>query len=214
MSQHDDDIQFDFFEDEPATSETAQQSKVRLPRRGGSNGNGGGSSLAPPRGPAPLLRLLGLVAVAVGVILLFAVLINSCAGTSRKDSYANYMEDVQQIATQSTANGKRLQTVLTTPGACYVRKVSVMFGDFPLGTNGITADHGLTTPDPDEAAVKRAIVGCGHLVVALADASKFGLETAVRFASPDDVDVVVTDEAAPAAERRALTKAGIEVVVA
>ena len=83
-----------------------------------------------------------------------------------------------------------------------------------LGTNGITADHGLTTPDSDEAAVKRAIVGCGHLVVALADASKFGLETAVRFASPDDVDVVVTDEAAPAAERRALTKAGIEVVVA
>src|SRR6476469_636187 len=73
-----------------------------------------------------------------------------------------------------------------------------------LGTNGITADHGLTTPDPDEAAVKRALV----------DASKFGLETAVRFASPDDVDVVVTDEAAPAAERRALTKAGIEVVVA
>ena len=58
-----------------------------------------------------------------------------------------------------------------------------------LGTNGITADHGLTTPDPDEAAVKRAIVACGRLVVALADASKFGVETAVRFASPDDVDV-------------------------
>jgi len=82
-----------------------------------------------------------------------------------------------------------------------------------LGTNGITADHGLTTPDADEAAVKRAIVGCGHLVVALADASKFGLETAVRFASPGDVDVVITDDAAPAAERRALAKAGIEVVV-
>jgi len=83
-----------------------------------------------------------------------------------------------------------------------------------LGTNGITADHGLTTPDPDEAAVKRAIVGCGHLVVALADASKFGLETAVRFASPGDLDVVITDDGAPAGERRALTKAGIEVVVA
>ena len=83
-----------------------------------------------------------------------------------------------------------------------------------LGTNGITADHGLTTPDPDEAAVKRAIVGCGHLVVALADASKFGLETAVRFASPGDLDVVITDDGAPAGERRALTQAGIEVVVA
>ena len=42
MAQRDDDIQFDFFDDEPATSETAQTSRVRLPRRGGSNGNGDG----------------------------------------------------------------------------------------------------------------------------------------------------------------------------
>ncbi len=83
-----------------------------------------------------------------------------------------------------------------------------------LGTNGITADHGLTTPDPDEAAVKRAIVGCGHLVVALADASKFGVETAVRFAAPGAIDVVITDDGVPADERRALTSAGIEVVTA
>jgi hypothetical protein len=117
MSQQDDDIQFDFFEDEPATSETAQTSRVRIPRRGGSNGNGASRSLGPPRGPGPLLRLLGVVAVVVGVVLLFGLLINSCAGSSRKDSYADYMQDVQQIATQSTANGTRLARVLTTPGA-------------------------------------------------------------------------------------------------
>jgi len=83
-----------------------------------------------------------------------------------------------------------------------------------LGTNGITAQHGLTTPDADEAAVKRAIVGCGHVVVALADASKFGIETAVRFAGPDAVDVVITDDAVATTDRRALTEAGIEVVIA
>src|SRR5262245_39179300 len=117
MDQRDDDIQFDFFEDEPATSETAQTSRMRLPRRGGSNGDGGGHrSFAPPRGSAPFLRLLALVAVAVGVVLLFAVLINSCAGSSRKDSYSSYMDDVKQIATQSTANGRQLARVLTTPG--------------------------------------------------------------------------------------------------
>ena len=70
----------------------AQTSRVRLPRRGGSNGDGGAKSLGPPRGSAPLLRLLGLVAIAVGVVLLFAVLINSCASSSRKDSYSSYME--------------------------------------------------------------------------------------------------------------------------
>ena len=49
---------------------------------------------------------------------------------------------------------------------------------------------------------------------ALADASKFGVETAVRFASPGDVDVVITDDAVSTVDRRALAKAGIEVQIA
>jgi DeoR family fructose operon transcriptional repressor len=83
-----------------------------------------------------------------------------------------------------------------------------------LGTNGITAEHGFTTPDSEEASVKRALIACARHVVVLADASKFGVETAVRFAAPGEVDVVVTDSDVSPADRRALTKAGLEVVVA
>jgi DeoR family fructose operon transcriptional repressor len=83
-----------------------------------------------------------------------------------------------------------------------------------LGTNGVTPDHGLTTPDPDEAAVKRALVASGRSVVALADASKFGIDNAVRFAVPDEIDALVTDSGAPTTDRRAFTQAGVEVVVA
>ena len=83
-----------------------------------------------------------------------------------------------------------------------------------LGTNGVTTEHGLTTPDPDEAAVKRALIASGRRVVALADASKLGVETAVRFAAPGEVDVLVTDADIAFADRRALAKAGVEVVVA
>ena len=91
--------------------------------------------------------------------------------------------------------GRVRPTTQAAVGADTVEALSHLRVDVAfLGTNGITAEHGLTTPDPDEAAVKRAIVGCGHLVVALADASKFGVETAVRFASPADVDVVITDD--------------------
>jgi DeoR family fructose operon transcriptional repressor len=97
-----------------------------------------------------------------------------------------------------------------TVGALAELRVDVAF----LGTNGVTADHGLTTPDPDEAAVKRALVRSGRSVVALADASKFGIETAVRFAEPAEIDVLVTDRGASSSDRRALTKAGVEVVVA
>jgi DeoR family fructose operon transcriptional repressor len=89
-------------------------------------------------------------------------------------------------------------------------RVDVVF----LGTNGVTAEHGLTTPDHEEAAVKRALLASGRSVVALADASKFGVETAVRFAAPDEIDVLVTDSGVSTADRRALTEAAVEVVVA
>jgi DeoR family fructose operon transcriptional repressor len=83
-----------------------------------------------------------------------------------------------------------------------------------LGTNGLTADHGLSTPDWDEAATKRAMVASARRSIVLADASKVGTESPHRFASLDEVDVLVTDAAVPATDRRALTRAGLEVVVA
>ncbi len=111
--------------------------------------------------------------------------------------------------------GRVRRTTQAAVGAETVEALSHLRVDVSfVGTNGITAAHGLTTPDPDEAAVKRALVGSGRLVVVLADSSKFGIETAVRFASAGQVDVLVTDGEASATERRALAKAGIEVVVA
>jgi DeoR family fructose operon transcriptional repressor len=83
-----------------------------------------------------------------------------------------------------------------------------------LGANGITPGHGFTTPDEAEGSVKRAMVRAGQRVVVLADSSKLGREHLVRFAAPDDVDVLVTDSAADARTVAALEAAGIEVVVA
>jgi DeoR family fructose operon transcriptional repressor len=111
--------------------------------------------------------------------------------------------------------GRVRRTTQAAVGAETVAALSHLRVDVAfLGTNGVTAEHGLTTPDPDEAAVKRALVESGRTVVALADASKFGIETAVRFAAPGEIDVLVTDSAVSAADRRGLAKTGIEVVVA
>ena len=83
-----------------------------------------------------------------------------------------------------------------------------------LGTNGITVPHGFTTPDEAEASVKRAMVRAGQRVIVLADSSKLNRETLVRFAAPDDVDVLITDDGADQDTLAVLDKAGIEVVVA
>lgn len=83
-----------------------------------------------------------------------------------------------------------------------------------LGTNGITAGFGLSTPDADEAAVKTAIIGSARRVVLLADSSKFDEETLVGFAHLEDIDVLITDHAPGQPLGAALADADVEVIVA
>jgi DeoR family transcriptional regulator, fructose operon transcriptional repressor len=83
-----------------------------------------------------------------------------------------------------------------------------------LGTNGISAGHGFSTPDDAEAAVKRAMARAGQRVVVLGDSSKLGREHLVRFATVEDVDVLVTDDEADPAVVAELESSGIEVLVA
>ena len=83
-----------------------------------------------------------------------------------------------------------------------------------VGTNAVSRAHGLSTPDADEAATKRAMVHCARQVVVLADATKIGEENTVRFATLAEVDVLVTDTDLRPEDRGDLERAGIEVVVA
>ncbi|MCV7279540.1 DeoR/GlpR transcriptional regulator [Mycolicibacterium flavescens] len=62
-----------------------------------------------------------------------------------------------------------------------------------LGTNALSFERGLTTPDADEAHVKRAMLAAARQRVFLVDASKFGRESLARHADLDEVDVLVTD---------------------
>lgn len=82
-----------------------------------------------------------------------------------------------------------------------------------IATNGIS-ERGCSTPDPAEAAVKRAMVGAADRVVLLADHTKFGDEHFVRFADLSDLDAVVTDGGTDHADLLPLRLAGIDVVVA
>jgi hypothetical protein len=116
MDSRDDDIEFDFFEEEPATTEAqSSQSRVRLPRRGG-RGPGLGGPAGPPRGLTPLLRLLALIAIIVAVLVFFGLLLQSCASTSKHDAYKSYMGEVATVAQSSASDGAQLASDLTTSG--------------------------------------------------------------------------------------------------
>jgi len=81
-----------------------------------------------------------------------------------------------------------------------------------VGTNGITLAHGLSTPDPEEAATKRAMVESAQRVVALTDASKVGQERTVRFAHLSEIDVLITDDRIAEADVNIFETAGLDVI--
>jgi DeoR family fructose operon transcriptional repressor len=62
-----------------------------------------------------------------------------------------------------------------------------------VGTNGITATRGLTTPDLGEAAVKRALIAAARRTVVLADHTKFGREDFAHVCDLEAIDTVISD---------------------
>lgn len=82
-----------------------------------------------------------------------------------------------------------------------------------VGANGIHADFGLSTPDPEEAAVKAAFVKSARRVIALADSSKLDAETLVQFAALKDLDTLITDREPSQELSAALAEAGVDVVI-
>jgi DeoR family fructose operon transcriptional repressor len=83
-----------------------------------------------------------------------------------------------------------------------------------MGTNGVTARRGLTTPDTTEAAVKRAMIAAARRSVLLADHTKVGSVHLARFAGLDDIDTIVTDSGIDPADAEQLRSAGPRVVIA
>lgn len=119
------------------------------------------------------------------------------------------MNDVQLLGgsvraiTQAVVGGTALRTLA-------LMRAEVAF----IGTNALTIDHGLSTADAQEAAVKSAMVTNARKVVVMCDSTKIGNDYLVSFAPLSAVDVVVTDAAAPATFVHDLRDHGIEVVIA
>jgi hypothetical protein len=115
MSERDDDIlDFDFFDESP-TSEQQSTQRVRMPRRR-SAGGPPRAPIRPPHGFAPLIRLIGLIAFAIAIVVGLVFWVQSCQSSAKRDAYRNYVADVGEIARTSAGVGRDLTDALTTPG--------------------------------------------------------------------------------------------------
>jgi hypothetical protein len=144
MDPRDDDIQFDFFEEEPATTEAqSSQSRVRLPRRGGRGPRG---PAGPGRGMTPLVRLLALITMIIAVLVFFGLLLQSCASPSKHDAYKSYMAKVGSIAQSSASDGAQVATDLTTPGVKVTDLASKLDGVAEQERQNVAAAQRLNPP--------------------------------------------------------------------
>jgi DeoR family transcriptional regulator, fructose operon transcriptional repressor len=83
-----------------------------------------------------------------------------------------------------------------------------------IGTNGLSVERGLTTPDAAEAEVKRRMIERSRRAVVLADHTKWGADHLVRFGELDAVDLVITDDGVDPSLAAAVRAAGPRVVAA
>jgi DeoR family transcriptional regulator, fructose operon transcriptional repressor len=130
------------------------------------------------------------------------------------NSLAAAMELADRAGTQVHLLGGRVRgRTLATVDDWAIRTLRELRPDVVvLGTNGCSLAGGLTTPDPAEAAVKRAMAEAGRRVVLLADHTKLGEDHFVRFADVADLDVLITDTGADQATCDELAATGCEVV--
>lgn len=111
--------------------------------------------------------------------------------------------------------GSVKESTLALVGPIAERSIEQMHVDIAfIGMNGVSSGAGFTTPTWEEAATKVRMIRAGRLAVVLADSSKLGTVTFAHVARPDEVDLLITDEAASAAEVEALRAAGLQVRLA
>jgi DeoR/GlpR family transcriptional regulator of sugar metabolism len=81
-----------------------------------------------------------------------------------------------------------------------------------IGANGISRQHGLTTPDPAVADVKSQVIRVARRRVFAGIHTKFGVSSFCRFADISDLEAIVTDTALPASEAHRYSLLGPHVI--
>ena len=154
MSTRDDDIlDFDFFDEEEAPTWEEPEGYEPQPRRGR---RGRGSGFRPPGNLTPLLRLVGLIALAILVIVLLAVWVEGCTAEAKLDPNRTYLADIGAIGNASARLGQQVATTLTTPGINQEDLDAKLGGYAQTAENQMQQAEDLNAPGPMEAGIANA----------------------------------------------------------
>ncbi|MUG71528.1 DeoR family transcriptional regulator [Paenibacillus validus] len=82
-----------------------------------------------------------------------------------------------------------------------------------LAANGFSFNRGCTTPDINQAEIKKKFVEISNEAILLCDSSKIGKTSFVHFASASEITTLVTDQGIAQSDLEQATSLGIKVIV-
>ena len=199
MSSRDEDIlDFDFFdEEEEATWEEPEGLETQAPmtERGR---RGRGSGAGPPRNLTPLLRLIGLIALAILVVVLLVVWVEGCTADAKRERNSTYLADIGAIGNASAKLGQQLGTLLTTPGLNQEDLDAKLGGFVQTAETQVQRAQDLNPPGPMVVPNAGAVESLQYRANGLR-----GLQTAFR-ETADDTDASAAGEVLLAQTQRFL----------
>ena len=200
MSTRDDDIlDFDFFDEEDAPSwEDPEAPETPPPTSERRGGRGRGSRFGPPRNLTPLLRLVGLIALAILVIVLLAVWVEGCTADAKRERNSTYLAEIGAIGNASARLGQQLSTLLTTPGLNAEDLDAKLGGYIQTAENQMQNAADLNAPGPMVVPNSGAVESLLYRVNGIK-----GLQSAFK-ETADETDASVAGEQLLAQTRRLL----------
>jgi CARDB len=200
MSTRDEDIlDFDFFDEEDAPSwEEPEGHESEPPPDRGRRGRGGGSRFSAPRNLTPLLRLIGLIALAILVVVLLVVWVEGCTSEAKRDRNSTYLAEVGAIGNASARLGQQLSTLLTTPGLNEEELDAKLGGYAQTAETQMQRAQDLDAPGPMEVPNSGAVESLRYRANGLR-----GLQAAFQEAA-DETDASIAGEMLLAETRRLL----------
>jgi hypothetical protein len=198
MSTRDEDIlDFDFFDEEEAPSWEEPEGFEGQPP-GAERGRRRGSRIGPPRNLTPLLRLIGLIALAILVVVLLVVWVEGCTADAKRERNSAYLADIGAIGNASARLGQQLGTLLTTPGLNQEELDAKLGGYVQTAENQVQRAQDLNAPGQMEVPNAGAVESLRYRANGLR-----GLQTAFR-ETVDETDASAAGELLLAQTQRLL----------
>lgn len=102
----------------------------------------------------------------------------------------NSLNNVETII----AGGKMVPRTATTLGSTTIREIQSFHPDFALLSTGSIDADGIYVADPEQAAVKEAMIDAAKCVIFGIDSTKFDQSDYIRITNMDQINEIVTDK--------------------